>query len=122
MSKYITNYNIYDLKSEEDINNHRKVLDPELKSLIVLFLKHLSRSAACVSFRPYYDPVTDRKCTFNDYNWSECNGFIWKEAHLYLFEKYDICLSNEFLNLFDNREGMKKDILEYYSMHRGDRI
>ena len=45
------------------------------------------------------DPIT-RECYSNENEIRESDGFRWNTAIIYMFEKYDIMLSDKFMNRF----------------------
>jgi len=72
-------------------------LPPELKSRILEYLK--KPEPGLIGMVTLKDPVTG-KCYSHESIIREKDGFEWSSATIYMFEKYDIRLSEEFLRMF----------------------
>lgn len=72
-------------------------LNPKLKKRILEYLKE--PDPGTIGMVVLKDPITG-KCYSHESIIREKDGFEWSSATIYMFEKYDIRLSKEFLKMF----------------------
>ena len=99
--KDITSENVSFRKGEfRNDSSMVEKLPPELKQRILAYLKAQPPGTLCG--KPMRDPITG-KCYGMTNALREKNGFEWSTPEIYMFEHYDIRLSDEFLRLFEQQ-------------------
>jgi hypothetical protein len=93
----VVKYSIRNIKTPEDLNNVISSSPVKNRNKILAFLK--SAEDGVIGFTALKDPVTKRVYSTGLICY-EKDGYSWNNGVVYLFEKYNIKLNDEFLKHF----------------------
>ncbi len=93
--KCITDFPVGNSFKIETLNNNNETLEKKQKSIILQFFKEhqpMTYSGSWVK-----DIVTNKKTDIPVRMYQEKDLFYWNDYHIYYFEKYNLKLSDEFI-------------------------
>lgn len=96
--KNVVNYRINSIKTKEDLNAVVSLKPTRNRNKILRFFK--SAEPGAVGFFALKDPVTKKAYSTGNICY-EKDGYRWTNAVVYLFEKYNIKLNEDFIKKFD---------------------